>query len=79
MKMARRRRAGHVIRLNDSEMSKRIMNYNPEEKSRAGKPKERWIDGVDNDMRTAGVRNLRMKAKGRNGWRRILEEAKAYL
>jgi hypothetical protein len=30
-------------------------------------------------MRSAGVRNWRMEAKDRDGWRRILEEAKAHL
>jgi hypothetical protein len=30
-------------------------------------------------MRKAGVRNWRMEAKDRDGWQRILEEAKAHL
>jgi hypothetical protein len=34
---------------------------------------------MDNDMRKAGVRNWRMEAKDRDGWQRILEEAKAHL
>jgi hypothetical protein len=34
---------------------------------------------VDNDTGKAGVRNWRIKAKERNGWQRILEEAKAHL
>jgi hypothetical protein len=32
MKIAKLRWAGHVIRMSDSEMSKRIMNYQPERK-----------------------------------------------
>jgi hypothetical protein len=56
-----------------------IVNYNPERKRRVGRPKASWIDAVDNDMRKAGVRNLRMEAKHRVGWWRILEEAKAHL
>jgi hypothetical protein len=51
MKIARLRWAGHVFRISDSEMSKRIMNYNPEGKRRTGRPKARWTDAVDNDMR----------------------------
>jgi hypothetical protein len=43
--------------MSDSEMSKRIMNYNPEGDRRAGKQKARLIDAVQNDMRKAGVRN----------------------
>jgi hypothetical protein len=60
-------------------MSKRITNYNSEDKIRGGRPKARWIDAVDNDMRKASVRNWRMEAKERDGWRRILEKATAYL
>jgi hypothetical protein len=30
-------------------------------------------------MRKAGVRNWRIEVKVRDGWQRILEEAKAYL
>jgi hypothetical protein len=57
MKIARLRWAGHVIRMSDSDLSKQIMKYNPEGKRRAGRPKARWTDAVDNDMRKAGVRN----------------------
>jgi hypothetical protein len=60
-------------------MSKQIMNYNPEWKRRAGRPKAKWIDAVANAVRKAGVRNWRMEAKDRDGWQRILEEAKARL
>jgi hypothetical protein len=37
------------------------------------------LKGVYNDMRKAGINNWRIKAKDRNGWWRILEEAKAHL
>jgi hypothetical protein len=33
----------------------------------------------NNDVKKAGVRNWRIKAKDRDGWRRILEEAKIHL
>jgi hypothetical protein len=81
MKIAKLRWVGQVIRMSDSEMSKRIMNYNTERKRRAGNPKARarWIDAVDTDMRNVGVRNWRKEAKDRDGRRRILEEANAHL
>jgi hypothetical protein len=60
-------------------MSKRIMNCNPEGKRKAGRPKARWIYVVENDMRKAGVRNWGLKLRLRDGWRRILEEAKAHV
>jgi hypothetical protein len=51
MKIVRLRWAGHVIRMIDSEMPKRIMNYNVEGKRRVGRPKARWSDAVEKDMR----------------------------
>jgi hypothetical protein len=34
------------------------------------------MDGVMRDAERLGVRNLRSKAKDRDGWRRLLESAK---
>jgi hypothetical protein len=45
----------------------------------SGKPKARWIDALDNDMRKVGVKIWKMEAKNSDGWRRILEENKAHL
>jgi hypothetical protein len=56
-----------------------ITNYNLEGKGRVRTTKARWIDAVDKAMRKAGVRNWGTEAKDREGWRRILEEAKAHL
>jgi hypothetical protein len=58
--------------MNYSEISKRSTNYNPEGYRRTGRPKAAWIDAVD--MTKAGVRNCRMEAKDRDGWRIILED-----
>jgi hypothetical protein len=35
-----------------------------------------WMDGVMRDAERLGIRNWRIKAKGRDGWRRLLESAK---
>jgi hypothetical protein len=41
MKAARLRWAGHVLRMSDGEMPKRIMNYSEEGKRRVGSTKAR--------------------------------------
>ncbi|KAJ4438523.1 hypothetical protein ANN_14468 [Periplaneta americana] len=48
----------------------------PRRVTRKGRPRSRWIDGVDGDARALGVRNWRMVALDRDGWKRVLEEAK---
>ena len=71
VKMARLRRAGSVMRISDSEIPERTTNFNTQRKRRVRIPKVRWIDVVNNDMRKVGG--------DRDGWRRILEGAKAHL
>jgi hypothetical protein len=41
----------YIIRMADSGMPKRFMNYIPEGKRRVGRPKVRWINAVNNNMR----------------------------
>jgi hypothetical protein len=37
---------------------------------------DRWMDGVMRDAERLGVRNWRIKARDKDGWRRLLESAK---
>jgi hypothetical protein len=48
----------------------------PEGRRRAGRPNLRRIDGVMRDAERLGVRNWRIKARDRDGSRRLLESAK---
>jgi hypothetical protein len=39
-----------------------------------GKPKLRWLDSVEEDVKNIGVRNLRRMSQDRQQWKAILEE-----
>jgi hypothetical protein len=43
-----------------------------------GHPKLRWIDGVEEDVRRLGCRNWKTAAQDRNGWQKIVKEAKVH-
>jgi hypothetical protein len=51
IKTARHRWVGHVILMEDSEITKRKMLHKPEGNGGWVEPKARWIDGVSNDVK----------------------------
>jgi len=69
--------AGHIVRMQDNLPCKKITLDKPEGRRRVGRPNLRWMDGVMRDAERLGVRNWRIKAKDRDGWRRRLESAKS--
>ena len=75
IKSSRLRWAGHAVRMDENELPKKILWTNPGGRGR-GRPKSRWIDGLEEDARKLGCRNWRTDAQGRGRWRHLLEEAK---
>jgi hypothetical protein len=47
------------------------MIVKPERKRKKGRPRIRWVDGVEKDLRNLGVVNWRTKAQEWNGWRKF--------
>jgi hypothetical protein len=69
---------GHVERMVDSKIPKRVMTEKIYTKRRRGRPKVRRLDDVQEDLRAMGIEGWRRKAQGRVLWRRIAQEAKAH-
>ena len=59
------------MRIDNSRNPKRIFKYRPEGKRKAGRPKRRWTDSLDEDLRACGL-SLYGKTTGRQ--RTTLEE-----
>ena len=78
IKINRLRWAGHVGRMDDKEITKRMLNSNPGGQRGRGTPKLRWIDNVEHDLRKIGCNNWKMVAQDRRRWRHLLEEVRAY-
>ena len=58
----------HVVRMEDNDLPKRILWTNPGEQRGRGRPKSRWIDGVEEDARKLGCRNWLEAAQDRGRW-----------
>jgi hypothetical protein len=68
---------GHVERIEDSRLPKRVMREKIYTRRKRGRPKVRWLDDVEEDLREMGIEGWRRKAQDRDQWRRIPQEAKA--
>jgi hypothetical protein len=47
----------------------------PDGRRKAGRPKLRWLDCIENDLKYMGVKRWRKKAEDRSIWVIILKEA----
>jgi hypothetical protein len=63
---------GQVERIEDSRMPKRVMRERIYTRRKRGRPKVRWLDDVQEDLREMGI-------EGWDQWRRIAQEDKAHV
>jgi hypothetical protein len=49
----------------------------PQGSRRAARPKLRWLDGVEEDLRTLGIRGWRRIAVDRDRWKEVLTAVRA--
>ncbi|PSN50134.1 hypothetical protein C0J52_15092 [Blattella germanica] len=62
--------------MSETRTAKKIFIGKLEGRRRRGRPRKRWIDDVEEDLRKMGVRCWRRKAEERGGWRRVITEFK---
>ena len=70
--------AGHLVRMNNDRTLKKIFNTKPDGARSVGRPKLRWEDGVDQDMRILRSRNWKKIALNRDEWAKILKKTKVH-
>jgi hypothetical protein len=67
--------AGHVVRMDDERMVKRAFLGNQGGRRKPRRPRLRWLDCVDDDLKTMGVKRWRKKVEDREEWAIILKKA----
>jgi len=70
--------AGHVIRQDDDDLSRRVLLIEPGGKRPRGIPRLRWEDGMEEDVARLGCRNWKIVAQNREGCKKLLKETEAH-
>jgi hypothetical protein len=78
IKSQRIRWLGHVERMQDTTIPKKMLFGKLYATRRRGRPKTRWLDDVSTDLRKIGINERRGRARDRDVWRRIGMEAKTH-
>jgi hypothetical protein len=58
--------AEHMLRMNDEDPTKKLMQGKPDGTTRRGTPKLRWIDGLEKDLHNISIRNWKNIALDRS-------------
>jgi hypothetical protein len=73
-KKTRLRRLGHVERMSEDSVIIKLYMSKPEGRRSVGRPKMRWLDDVEEDLRKMRIRGWRGKARRRDEWKSVLRE-----
>jgi hypothetical protein len=67
---------GHVERMTEDNNVNKIKSWKPMSKRPIGRPKLRWEDDVLGDIKSMNVRNWKNVAQDREGWKKVVEQAR---
>ena len=78
IKIRRLEWTGHIIRMSEERIPKKVLNGKFHTTRTVGRPRTRWADVVQRDaLQLLGTRGWRRRATNRDEWRRLMREAKA--
>ena len=69
---------GHLERMEEGRMPKKIFTQELEGTRRRGRPRKRWKEEEERDLQVLGVRRWRELLADRKKWKDIVRQAKAH-
>ena len=67
---------GHVMRMDESRIPRRYLQWRPQGKRPVGRPRKRWLDGVEEALNKRGTTLAQVEEKksyeDRAGWRSVV-------
>jgi hypothetical protein len=76
IKIGKLRWLGHFFRTQKLDRCRKLALHKPEGTRPVGKPRVRWLESAETDLRKTGIMNWRSKAQDREEYRTLLKEAK---
>jgi hypothetical protein len=78
IKSRRLRWAAHVIRMDAARTVKKLTEWEPCLSRPVGRPRWRWLEQVEGDLKWMKVRSRRKKCGDRRWWNEIIKQAKTH-
>jgi hypothetical protein len=78
IKSQRLRWAAHVMRMENTRTTRKITEWTAYKTRPAGRPRLRWMDQVEEDLKRMKISGWRAKVEDRQEWSRIAEQVKTH-
>jgi len=69
---------GHAMQMEGKRITKRVLEWKPTGRRNRGRPRKRWIEGIEEDLHIMGTRGWRNLCKERAEWKKITEKPKTH-
>ena len=78
IKAQRLRWLGHVERMSEVHIAKRVYKARMTGRRKQGRSRNRWKDETEQDLRRMEVRGWSRTAKARKSWKQVVQQAKSH-
>ena len=69
----------HLVRMENNRIPKMVLDAKLDGKRKVARPKVRWLDDVQADLKITGIKGCRMRAQDQSEWMNVIKETEAKL